>query len=86
MHSWRIKAIQNLAVTIVITIISTVVFSLEMSAIERKWAVLCLAASAPACIVVVVSRRYPERAAAHFQLAKRYAALCTTSTSWLWIR
>lgn len=77
---WRSKTIQNLAFTIIITIAATVAFSLVFAAPPRpaKWAVACLAAASTVCTLATVTRLYPERQAAHFQIARRYTALAAS--------
>ena len=74
---WRSKTLQNLAFTIIITVAATVAFSLVTAVPPRpaKWAVVCLAGLSMFCTFAVVTRLYPERQAAHFQIARRYTAL-----------
>lgn len=74
---WRSKTIQNLAFTIVITIAATVAFSLATAVPPRpvKWAVVGLAGVSMLCTLAIVTRLYPERQAAHVQIARRYSAL-----------
>jgi len=67
-RQWRTRTIQNLAITIVITILSTFTALLIPAAV-------CLAAAAPLSTLILVTRRYPERQAAHLQASKRYAAV-----------
>ena len=78
--NWLIKTIQNLTITILITIASSAAFLLVMGSdrIPAKWAVVCLSVTAPLCTLVFVSRRYSERHVAHFQIARRYSALATS--------
>ena len=76
-QNWRRKTIQNLAFTIIVTIAATVALSLAMAVPPRpmKWAVVCLAVVATLCTLLIVTRIYPERQAAHVQIARRYSAL-----------
>ena len=76
-RNWRSKTIQNLAFTIIVTIAATVVLSLALAVPPQpmKWEVVCLAVVATLCTLVIVSRMYPERQAAHVQIARRYSAL-----------
>lgn len=64
----RAETIQNLAITIVITILSTFTALLIPAA-------ACLAIAASLTTLILVNRRYPERQAAHLQMSKRYAAV-----------
>lgn len=67
-REWRIRTIQNLAITIVITILSTFTALLIPAA-------TCLAMAASLSTLIFVTRRYPERQAAHLQMSKRYTAM-----------
>lgn len=64
----RTETIQNLAITIVITILSTFTALLIPAAV---W----LAMAASLSTLILVTRRYPERQAAHLQMSKRYTAV-----------
>lgn len=79
-QNWRRKTIQNLAFTIIITIASTVTWLLALSVPPEpiRWTAFCLAAVAPLCTLVMSTRRYPERQAAHLQIANRYKALAAS--------
>src|SRR5215472_8162299 len=76
----RVKTIQNLVSAIVTAIVTTVVLWLAMhSEKPGKWPVWLLAATTIAFNTILVTRRYPEQAAVHRQIAKRYkdvAAAC----------
>lgn len=67
-RQWRIKTIQNLAITILITILSTFTALLIPAAVY-------LAVAASLSTLIFVTRRYPERQAAYLQTSKRYAAV-----------
>lgn len=73
----RSKTIQNLAFTIILSIASSAAFCLAIDARPglAKWATICLALVATLCNLMIVTRRYPEKQAAHFQIARRYKAL-----------
>ena len=73
----RRKTIQNLAFTIILSIASSLAFcfAMDVRSMWTKWATVCLALIATLCNLMIVTRRYPERQAAHFQIAKRYMAL-----------
>ena len=79
-RSRRNKTIQNLAVTIIITIASSVAFSRATAVPPRpmKWEVVCLSVVAALATLVLVTRRHGERQAAHFQLAQRFTALAAS--------
>jgi hypothetical protein len=64
----RTETIQNLAITIVITILSTVTALLIPAA-------ACLAIAASLSTLILVTRPYPQRQAAHLQMSKRYTAV-----------
>lgn len=67
-REWRTRTIQNLAITIIITILSTFTALLIPAAV---W----LAMAASLSTLVLVTRRYSERQAAHLQMSKRYTAV-----------
>lgn len=67
-QQWRTRTIQNLAIIIIITILSTFTALLIPAA---AW----LAVAASLSTLILVTRRYPERQAEHLQMAKRYTAV-----------
>ena len=67
-QQWRARTIQNLAITIIVTILSTFTALLIPAAV---W----LATAAPLSTLIFVTRRYSERQAEHLQMAKRYTAV-----------
>jgi hypothetical protein len=80
----RIKTIQNLASAIFTAIVATVTLWLAMHSEPEpaSWPVWLLAATAIAFNTILVTRRHPEQAAVHIQIAKRYtdvAAACQVS-------
>ena len=78
-QNWRAKTIQNLVSTIIITITSTLAILLALDGLPMQWPAVCLAVTASISTLVIATRRYPEREAAHFQIAKRYGALALSS-------
>jgi hypothetical protein len=75
---WRIKTVQNLASAAILTIAATAVLRLTLGSTSKKWPFLFLAVLAILWNGVLVTRRHPEAEAAHFLIARRYAALAAS--------
>ena len=77
---WRIKTVQNLVSGVVVTLASTLAIRLALDNASgvMKWMIAGLAAIATVSNFIIVTRRHSEDEAAHFQIAKRCAALAAS--------
>ena len=79
-RNWRTKTLQNLASAIATTIAATVAVKLALNdaTTAMRATAVWLAVTAMVGNLVIVTRRHAERSAAHFQIARRYAALAAS--------
>jgi hypothetical protein len=74
----RVKTIQNLAITIVITMASTLTLLLALDGLPIEGTAVWLAVAAPVSTSILIVRRHPERQAAHGHSANRYALIAAS--------